>query len=63
MKNVGYECHSQLVGVVAELNAIVKVCKYKGFHEGHHFILMVMDVHDTLGHDTYCFIKECSFFP
>jgi hypothetical protein len=25
MRNDGYECHSQLVRVVAELNAIVKV--------------------------------------
>jgi hypothetical protein len=27
--------------VVAELRTIVKICKYKRFHEGHHFILMV----------------------
>jgi len=35
----------QLIGVVVKLNAIVKICKYKGFHEGHHFIPMAMEVH------------------
>jgi len=24
--------------------AIANICKYKGFHEGHHFILMTMEV-------------------
>ncbi len=27
-----------------KLNAIVKIRKYKGLHEGHHFILMPMEV-------------------
>ncbi len=33
---------SQLVGVVAELGTIIKIRKYRGLHEGHHFILMAM---------------------
>jgi hypothetical protein len=49
---------SQLIGVIAELNAIVNIHKYKGFHEGHHFILMAMEVHDAHVCDMDCFIKE-----
>jgi hypothetical protein len=33
--------------VIIEHNVIVKICKYKGLHERHHFISMVMEVHDT----------------
>ncbi len=33
--------------VVLELNAIIKICKYKRIHEGHHFILMAIKVHDA----------------
>jgi hypothetical protein len=36
---------NQLVGVVAEFSAIAKIRKYRGLHEGHHFILMAMEVH------------------
>jgi hypothetical protein len=43
--------------VVVKLSAIAKIHKYKGFHEGHHFIPMAMEVHDTLGRDMYHFIK------
>jgi hypothetical protein len=50
---------SRLVGVVAKLNAIVKICKYKGLHEGHHFILMAMEMHGTFEHDMDHFI-ECA---
>ncbi len=32
---------SQPVGAVVELSAIVNICKYRGFYEGHHFISMV----------------------
>jgi hypothetical protein len=38
---------SQLAGVVAKLSAIVKIRKYKNFHEGHHFILVVMEMHNA----------------
>jgi len=51
---------SQLACVVVELNSIVKIYKYKRFHEGHHFISMAMKVHDTLGCDMDHFIKECA---
>jgi hypothetical protein len=46
--------------VIAKFNAIVKICKYRGFHEGHHFILMALEVHNTPGHDMDRFIKECA---
>jgi len=36
---------SQPTCAIVELNAIVKIYKYKGLHEGHHFILMAMEVH------------------
>jgi hypothetical protein len=43
---------------IVKLNAIAKIPKYKGLHEGHHFILMAMEVHNALGHDMDHFIKE-----
>ncbi len=43
--------------VAAKLNAIVKICKYRRVHEGHHFISMAMEVHDTQVHRC---IKECA---
>jgi hypothetical protein len=51
---------SQLVGVVAKLSATIKICKYKGLHEKHHFITMAMEVHGALGRDMDCFSKECA---
>jgi hypothetical protein len=45
-----------------ELNAIVKIHKYKRFHEGHHFIMMAMEMHDTPRWDMNHFIKECACF-
>jgi hypothetical protein len=50
---------SQPSSAVAKLNAIAQIRKYKRLHEGHHFILMAMEVHDTPMCDMYCFIKEC----
>jgi hypothetical protein len=52
---------SQPVGLVTKLNVIVKICKYKGLHERHHFIPMAMEVYNTLGHDMDHFIKECAY--
>ncbi len=49
---------NQPTSATMELNAIAKIRKYKRFHEGHHFILMVMEVHDALGRDMDRFIKE-----
>jgi hypothetical protein len=43
-----------------ELNAIVKICKYRRFHERHHFILMAMEVHGAPKCDMDYFIKECA---
>jgi len=43
-----------------EFSAIAKIHKYRGLHEGHHFILMVTEVHNILGHDMDCFIRECA---
>ncbi len=53
---------SQLIGVAVELNTIAKIWKYRRFHEGHHFILMAMEMHNTLKHDMDCFIRECVRF-
>jgi hypothetical protein len=43
---------------VTNFFAIVKIHKYKGLHEGHHFILMAMEVHNTLGQNMDNFIRE-----
>jgi hypothetical protein len=50
---------SQPIGAYVELNAIVKIHKYRRLHKGHHFILMAMEVHGTLECDMNSFIKEC----
>jgi hypothetical protein len=49
-------------GAVLELNVIVKIRKYRGLYEGHHFISMAMKMHTTFGCDMDCFIKECAHF-
>jgi hypothetical protein len=59
MRDNSYDVIIQPTGATAILNAIVKIRKYKRFHEGHHFILMAMEVHDTPRHDMNHFIKEC----
>jgi hypothetical protein len=41
-----------------ELNTIVKICKYRGLNEGHHFIPMAMEVHNTPGCDMDRFINK-----
>ncbi len=51
---------NQLVGADVKFNTIVKICKYRGLHEGHHFIPMAMEVHGAPGRDMDCFIKECA---
>jgi len=48
--------------VVVELSTIAKFCKYKGFHVGHYFIPMAMEVYSAFMHDMDCFIKECACF-
>ncbi len=51
---------SQLTGTTVKFNVIVKICKYRRFHEGHHFILMAMEVHNAPKHDMDHFIRECA---
>ncbi len=53
---------SQPIGVIAELRAIIEIHKYKGFHQGQHFILMAMEVHGALGCNMDNFIMECAHF-
>jgi len=52
---------SRLIGATTKLSAIVKIHKYKRFHEGHHFILMAMEVHNTPKRDIDRFIRECVY--
>jgi hypothetical protein len=51
---------NRIVGVIAKLNAITKIRKYRKHYEEHHFILMAMEVHGTFGHDMDHFIRECA---
>jgi hypothetical protein len=53
---------SRPTGVIAELNDIINICKYKGLHEGHKFIPMAMEVHSAPRHDMDRFIKACTCF-
>jgi hypothetical protein len=49
---------------IVELNAITKFHKYRRFHEGHHFILMAMEVHSALGAQYGSFHHGvCPFYP
>jgi hypothetical protein len=41
---------NQLINVIVELSAIAKICKYKGLHDKHQFILMAMEVHKAPKH-------------
>ncbi len=51
---------SQPTIAIAKPRTIIKIHKYRGFHEGHHFIPMAMEVHGAPEHDMDCFIRECS---
>ncbi len=50
---------NQPTSVIMELSSIVKIREYKRLHEGHHFIPMAMEVHNTPRHDMDCLIKKC----
>jgi hypothetical protein len=52
---------NQLTNVVAKFNANVKIHKYKRFHEGHHFIMMPMEVQSALRCDMDRFIRDCAY--
>jgi hypothetical protein len=47
-----------LTNATTKINAFVNIHKYRGLHEGHHFISMSMEVHNTFKHDMDHFIKE-----
>jgi hypothetical protein len=49
-----------LAGVVVELNVITKIHKYRRLHEGHHIIMMTMEVHGAPRRDMDRFIRECA---
>jgi hypothetical protein len=50
---------NQLANAIIKLSAIVKICKYKWLHEGHHFFPMAIGVHGAPMCDMDHFIKEC----
>jgi hypothetical protein len=54
---------SQPIGATMKFKTIAKIHKYKGLHEGRHFISMTMEVHGALGREMACFIGMCLFFP
>jgi hypothetical protein len=58
-KTVAMNVISWPLGATAKLSAIIIIHKYRRFHEGHHFIPMAMEVHDTFRRDMNHFIKEC----
>ncbi len=51
---------SRSTSAIAKLSAIVKIHKYRGFQEGHHFTPMAMEVHNTPKRDMDRFIRECA---
>jgi hypothetical protein len=51
----------QPTSVATELNTIVNIHKYKGFHERHHFISMAMEVHGALRCDMDHFMRERTY--
>ncbi len=51
---------TQPLGVAIELNTIIKICKYKRLHKGHHFIPMAVEMQGTHGCDMDRFIKGCA---
>jgi len=51
-----------LACAIVKISAIVKIRKYRRLHEGHHFILMAMVVHNTPGRNMFCFIRDCACF-
>jgi hypothetical protein len=51
---------SRLANTITKLNVIAKICKYKGLHEGHHFISMAMEVHGSPRCNMDHFIRECA---
>jgi hypothetical protein len=50
---------SRPAGAVAKISVIAKMHKYRGLHQGHHFISMAMKVHGAPWCDIDRFIKKC----
>jgi hypothetical protein len=59
-KTVTSNVISRPANAAMKFNVTVKIHKYRGLHEGHHFIMMSMEMHGTLKHYMDCFIKECA---
>jgi hypothetical protein len=51
---------SRLANAIVKLNVIAKIHKYRGHHEGYHFIPMAMEVHGEPRCDINHFIRECA---
>jgi hypothetical protein len=51
---------SRLTNAIVKLNIIAKIHKYRGHHEGYHFIPMAMEVHGEPRCDINHFIRECA---
>jgi hypothetical protein len=51
---------SRPIGAIVKFSVIVKICKYKRLHEGHHFILIAMEEHGGHECDMGRFIRECA---
>jgi len=51
---------SRPTDVAMKLNTIANIHKYRRLHEGHHFILMAMEVHGAPRRDMDYFIMECA---
>jgi hypothetical protein len=52
---------NQPTNVATKLRALVNIRNYRGLHEGHHFIQMVMEVHNALRQNMDRFIKKCAY--
>jgi hypothetical protein len=59
-KTMAMNVISRPLSAAMELNTIVKFRKYRGLHEGHRFIPMAMEVHNTLRCDMDYFIQKCA---
>jgi hypothetical protein len=58
---VGMNVKNWPTSVIIKHNVIAMICKYKGFHEGHHFISMGMEVHDIPERDMDCVLLGSVF--
>jgi len=52
---------NQPINVATKLKALINICNYRRLHEGHHFIQMVMEMHNAFGQNMDRFIKKCAY--